>query len=56
MTADAERGIGPGQARLLMDELEAVIHAESREPGAHAGGSLHGDWEPTVPGCEEPPD
>jgi hypothetical protein len=46
----------PGEARQVMDELEAALAAEIPGSTEPAGDPFQIDWAPTVPGCEEPPD
>ena len=63
MTASGHGPSGPGQARQIVDELEAAVEADAEHADAeHASGvpatgdDVHGDWVPEVPGSGEPPD
>jgi hypothetical protein len=45
----------PGQARRVVDDIEATLEAEAADRDESAG-QAHGDWVPEVPGSGEPPD
>jgi hypothetical protein len=55
-STDKRPGTGPGEARKVMDDLEATVEAEAVRIDQTHQDDLFGDWAPEVPGSGEPPD